>query len=391
MSDDSDLEKSHPASQQRLDQAREKGQVPRSRELASLLMLGAGVGGVWMFSSSLAEELSGVMRASLAFDAQAALDATRLLESVGAVLRQGVLALLPLLGLLWLAALVAPLCVGGWNLSTQALMPQFSRLDPLQGLVRMASTQALGELLKALAKAALIAAAAGWVLWRDVPQLLTLMQLPLVQALPAALQLVGWTCAVVLAPMLLIAAVDVPWQLWTHHRNLRMTLEEVKKEHKESEGDPHIKAQIRRQRQQMARRRMMAEVPRADVVLTNPTHYAVALRYDEAGMRAPRVVAKGVDEVAERIKALAVQSRVPLLEAPPLARALFKHTLLGEEIPGALYTAVAEVLAWAMQLRRAPLGQQPPQPKDLPVPPELDPLQAPSLGPAQPQTQGQAA
>ena len=336
-------------------------------------MLGAGLGGLWMFSGLLSRDLLQAFRASLAFEPQAAMSASAMLRHAGAVLALGLGALLPWLAGMLVAAFVAPLLVGGWLFSTEALAPQFSRLDPLQGLKRMVSVNSLSELGKSLAKAALIGGVAAWALYRQVPPLLALLQEPLGVALPAALGLVGLTCALVTASLVVVVLIDVPWQLWTHHHKLRMTLEEVKKEHKESEGDPHIKAQIRRQRQLMAKRRMMVEVPKADVVLTNPTHYAVALRHEESAMRAPRVVAKGRDAVAERIRALAAQSRVPLLEAPPLARALYKHSALGEEIPGALYTAVAEVLAWSFQLRRAGLGEQPPRPTGLAVPPEMDP------------------
>jgi flagellar biosynthesis protein FlhB len=281
-----------------------------------------------------------------------------------------------------IAAFVAPLFLGGWLFSTQAFEPKFSRLNPLQGLGRLFSSQSLAELGKTIAKSLLIGSVAAAVLWRALPQLLDLLREPAAVAMPAALAVVGWTCVLVTASLLLVALIDVPWQLWSHHKKLRMTLEEVKKEHKETEGDPYIKAQIRRQRQQMARRRMMSEVPKADVVITNPTHYAVALRYEEGGTGAPRVVAKGMDLVAERIKALAAEHRIPLLEAPPLARALHQHTALGEEIPGALYTAVAEVLAWAMQLKRAAHGERPPRPTDLPVPPDMDPLHKTAGAPA---------
>ena len=374
MSDDSDLEKSHPASERRLEQAREQGQVPRSRDLSSLVMLGAGFAGLWLLSGTLGQQLAQAFSASLTFDPQAAREPALMLEQVGHVLLQGLLPLLPLLALMLVAAFVAPLLMGGWLFSPQALSPDLSRLNPLQGLARLVSTQSLAELIKSLAKSALIGGVSAWALWQGLPQLLALLREPLAVAAPAALRLVGSTCAWVTASLLLVAVLDVPWQLWSHHKKLRMTLEEVKKEHKESEGDPHVKAQIRRQRQQMARRRMMAEVPRADVVLTNPTHFAVALRYEETRMRAPRVVAKGRDAVAERIKALALEHRVPLLQAPPLARALHRHTALGDEIPGPLYTAVAEVLAWAMQLRRARPGERPTHPVDLPVPADMDPL-----------------
>jgi flagellar biosynthetic protein FlhB len=374
MSDDSDLEKSHPASPRRLEKAREEGQIPRSRDLASLVMLAAGFAGLWALASNMGQQLVKVFNASLGFDAEGARSSSFMLERVGEVLVQGLLLLLPMLGLMMLAAFVAPLFLGGWLFSTEALAPKLSRLNPVQGIGRLFSSQSLAELGKTIAKSLLIGSVATTVLWNALPQLLDLLREPAAVAMPAALAVVGWTCVLVSASLLLVALIDVPWQLWSHHKKLRMTLEEVKKEHKETEGDPYIKAQMRRQRQQMARRRMMAEVPKADVVLTNPTHYAVALRYEEGGTGAPRVVAKGMDLVAERIKALAAEHRIPLLEAPPLARALHKHTALGEEIPGALYTAVAEVLTWAMQLKRATHGERPPTPVDLPVPSDMDPL-----------------
>jgi flagellar biosynthetic protein FlhB len=194
-------------------------------------------------------------------------------------------------------------------------------------------------------------------------------------ALQHAVHLVGTSCAAIVASLVLISAIDVPWQLWSYHRKHRMSKEEVRQENKESEGDPHVKAAIRRQQQAMARRRMMAEVPKADVVVTNPTHYAVALQYQDGTMRAPRVVAKGTELVAQRIRELAREHGVPLLEAPPLTRALYRHCDLGREIPAALYTAVAEVLAWAFQLNRWQTagGVQPRTPRDLPVPADLDP------------------
>jgi flagellar biosynthesis protein FlhB len=192
------------------------------------------------------------------------------------------------------------------------------------------------------------------------------------------LHLVAGSCALIIASLLLVAGIDVPYQLWSHARKLRMSREDLRQENKESEGDPHIKAQIRRQQQQMARRRMMAEVPKADIVVTNPTHFAVALKDIDQDMRAPRVVAKGTELVALRIRALAEAHKVPVLEAPPLTRALYRHTKLGDEIPGALYSAVAEVLAWAYQLRRAAEGSaaMPRTPGDLPVPESMDPLAA---------------
>jgi flagellar biosynthetic protein FlhB len=238
----------------------------------------------------------------------------------------------------------------------------------------MFSTQALSELIKALAKSLLI----GWVAWLvimgNIDEVNALMAQSERAALPQMIALVARNCALIASALLLVALIDVPYQLWSYYRKLRMSREDLRQEHKESEGDPHIKAQIRRQQQQMARRRMMSEVPKADIVVTNPTHFAVALKYVDHDMRAPRVVAKGSDLVAARIRELARENNVAILEAPPLTRALFKHTRLGDEIPAGLYTAVAEVLAWVYQLKRwkSEGGEAPRTPVDLPIPESLE-------------------
>jgi flagellar biosynthetic protein FlhB len=272
------------------------------------------------------------------------------------------------------AALVGPLLLGGWLFSTQSLAPNFGKLDPLAGIGRMFSAQSLAELTKALAKSALIGGVAYLVIAGDLEQVMALMAQPASAALPQMVALVARHCALITAALVLVALIDVPWQLWSHYRKLRMSREDLRQEHKESEGDPHIKAQIRRQQQQMARRRMMAEVPKADIVVTNPTHFAVALKYLDGDMRAPRVVAKGVDRVALRIREIAKEHGVALLEAPPLTRALYKNTRLGDEIPAGLYTAVAEVLAWVYRLKRWQTegGDAPRTPTDLPIPQDLE-------------------
>jgi flagellar biosynthetic protein FlhB len=207
---------------------------------------------------------------------------------------------------------------------------------------------------------------------------MALMSEPVHAALPHTLHLVARSCALIIGSLLLVAVIDVPYQLWSHHRKLRMSREDLRQEQKDSDGDPQVKAQIRRQQQQMAKRRMMAEVPKADIIVTNPTHFAVALKYHDKDMRAPRVIAKGADLVALRIRAMAAENNIPILEAAPLTRALFRHTQLGDEIPAALYAAVAEVLAWAYQLKhQATEGGKPLRtPQNLPVPESLD-----SLGP----------
>jgi flagellar biosynthetic protein FlhB len=271
------------------------------------------------------------------------------------------------------AAVVAPMMLGGWLLSGKAVSPNFGKLDPLAGIARLFSTQSLAELVKALAKSLLIGGVAYLVIMDDLEHVMALLGQPESTALPHTIMLVGRSCALIAAALVLVALVDVPWQLWTYYKKLRMSREDVRQEHKESEGDPHIKAQIRRQQQAIARRRMMAEVPKADLVVTNPTHFAVALKYIDGGMRAPRVVAKGTDLVAQRIREIAADNKVAILEAPPLTRALYKHTRLGDEIPSGLYTAVAEVLAWVYQLKRwkSEGGEAPRRPTDVAVPDEL--------------------
>jgi len=262
--------------------------------------------------------------------------------------------------------------------SAKPLQPDFSRLSPLKGLGRIFSANSLVELFKAVAKSLLVGGVAAWVIWSSREDVLALMHAPSPAALVEALSLVARSCVLIIGSLLVVVLIDAPWQIWSHLKKLRMSREDVRQEHKESEGDPHVKARIRQQQRSMARRRMMAAVPGADVVVTNPSHYAVALKYQEGEMEAPTLVAKGTGLIAARIRQLASENRVPILEAPPLARALHHHVEIGQEIPAVLYTAVAEVLAWVFQLRTwsAGQGREPRRPTNLPVPPGLDPQAA---------------
>jgi len=374
MAEESDLEKTEPASPRRLEKAREEGNVARSRELVTFVLLSTAVAGVWLTADSLGSTLRAALGRGLRFERAAAFDTSYMLAQTGLMAMQSLIALAPLFGMLVLAALVAPLMLGGWLFSAKAIGPKFDKLDPIAGIKRLFSAQSLAELLKALAKSLLIGGVAWLVIMADMGKVTAMMAQSERAALPQMILLVAHHCALITASLLLIALVDVPYQLWSHYRKLRMSREDLRQEHKESEGDPHIKAQIRRQQQQMARRRMMSEVPKADIVVTNPTHFAVALKYDDKAMRAPRVVAKGVDAVAERIREIARENKIAILEAPPLTRSLYKHTKLGDEIPTGLYTAVAEVLAWVYQLKRwkDEGGEAPRTPADLPVPEALE-------------------
>ncbi|SSW72962.1 flagellar biosynthesis protein FlhB [Achromobacter agilis] len=375
MADDSDLEKTEAASPRRLEKAREEGQIARSRELGTFMMLAAGVGAVWAGGGSLYRSLSGVLRNGLGFDQRIVADPGVMVERAVDGFGQILLVLLPIFGLLAVVAVLSSVLLGGIVISGKPLQFNFSKLSPAAGLKRMFSSQTVVELIKALAKAALVGGVAVWVIWRYHDDMLSLMHVAPSAALTKALTLVAMCCAFIVASLLVIVLLDVPWQIWSHLKKLRMSKEDVRQEHKESEGDPHVKARIRQQQRQAARRRMMSEVPKADVVVTNPTHYAVALKYDEGKSGAPRVLAKGTGLIAAKIRELAAEHRIPTLEAPPLARALHQHVELGQEIPAELYTAVAEVLAWVFQLRswRSGWGAEPEAPTRLAVPAELDP------------------
>ena len=381
MAEESDLEKTEPGSPRRLEKAREEGQVVRSRELTTFVLLVTGIGGLWLTAIPMSERLGHALQSSLQFERASAFDTSHMLAQAGMVWLEALQAIAPLLGLMFVAALVAPLLLGGWLFSVESLAPKFSKLNPLAGLGRLFSSQSLAELTKAIAKSFLVGSIAYAIISAKMDAILALLTEPINSALPYTVRLVANCCGWIIASLFLIAAIDVPYQLWSFHKKLRMSREDLRQEHKESEGDPLVKAKIRRQQQQMARRRMMSDVATADVVITNPTHFAVALKYQDKEMRAPRVVAKGTDLIALRIRAIGVENNVPILEAPPLSRALYRHTNLGDEIPAALYTAVAEVLAWVYQLQRwregAGNGAAPRNPEDLPVPESLDPLGSP--------------
>jgi flagellar biosynthetic protein FlhB len=374
MAEDSDLEKTEPASPRRLEQAREEGQVPQSRELSAFLVLIAGSGALWVGGSWLAQRISGAVSRGLTFGRDEAFDATALpalfLHEAGEALAT----LGPLLLILVVAALAGPFTMGGLNFSSKALAPDWTRLDPLKGFGRMFSMHSVGELVKGILKALLVGGVVAWVVLHEKDQVFALIGQPVEAGLHAMGQTILFSTLVIVASMALIVTLDVPFQLWQYHSKLRMTKEEVRKEMKEMEGDPQLKARIRSQQREIARRRMMAAVPKAQVVVTNPTHFAVALAYDER-MPAPRVVAKGRGAIAQRIREIAQEHGVPLLEAPPLARALYAHTDLDQTIPPALFRAVAEVMAYVYQLNAwLARGGRPPQlPADLPVPAELDP------------------
>jgi flagellar biosynthesis protein FlhB len=374
VAEDSDLEKTESATPRRLEKAREEGQVARSRELASFALLAAGFLGVWGLAGPIAQHLQAMLRGAFTFDHAYVVDTNRMLIDAGAAGREGLFAAAPVLALTALAALLSPMALGGWLLSTNVLQFKPERVNPLTGMGRIFSVHGPIQLVMAIAKTLVVGSIGGLAVWHHKDEILALPGEPMMSAVGHGLSIIAVCCATTVAGMFVIAAIDVPYQLWQFHKKLRMTKEEVRREHRENEGDPQVKSRIRQQQRAMARRRMMSAVPKADVVVTNPTHYAVALQYSDGEMRAPKVVAKGVNLVAARIRQLAEEHNVPLLEAPPLARALYHNVDLDREIPGVLYNAVAEVLAWVYQLRRFRQdgGDVPAAPTELDVPAELD-------------------
>lgn len=374
MAEESDLEKTEEPTGRRIEQAREKGQVPHSRELGTFLVLIVAGASFWMMGSWFFQRSLVIARKGFTIESRYMREPDLMLVRLGELSSDALYAFSPLLGLLLLAAVLPPFFLNAWVFAPKALVPDLNRLNPLSGLGRMFSWNSLMELGKAVLKATLIGGVAALLIWKERDEIFGLLAEPLEAGLAHAGHLITFSFLMMVAALVIVVAADVPFQLWQYFDKLKMTKEEVKQEMKEMMGDPHVKGRIRSLQMQAARKRMMAAVPEANVVVTNPTHYAVALSY-KTGMTAPKVVAKGRGAIALKIRELASEHRVPLMEAPPLARALYKHTEIDAEIPSALYNAVAEVLAYIYQLSqwRQAGGNYPVPPRDLSVPPELVP------------------
>jgi len=377
MAESSNAEKTEPASAKRLRDARKNGDIPRSREVATFTVLMTAGAGLWMLGGGVINKLSSTLERGLSLNRDQIYNPNVLIERITADVGGVILACLPLAIAIMLVAIASPLLIGGWNFTAKSFMPNFGKLNPLNGLGNMVSTNALVELLKAVAKTLLVGAVAWYVVMSEKDAVIGLALEPLGAAVSHLGGLIARAFLVMVGSLGAIALLDGPYQKWHYANKLKMTRQEVIQESKESDGNPQIKGKIRQLQREMARKRMMSNVPTADVVVTNPTHFAVALKYADGQKGAPRVVAKGTDEVAARIREIAKENKVALLEAPALARALYKHTDIDDEIPEALYSAVAEVLAYVYQLRAYTKGSSdhyPDRPNKLPVPPEMDPF-----------------
>ncbi|EMJ5881716.1 flagellar type III secretion system protein FlhB [Enterobacter cloacae] len=374
MSEQNDSEKTEDPTPHKKQKAREEGQVPRSRELTSLAMLLVGWGLMLMAGSYLAKKLQQLLHNGLTFDRLLVSDPQQMLHHAGSLLGLAFLAILPFVGGLFITAVATPSIIGGLNMSAKAIKFNLKKLNPLSDIKRLFSGQMVSEMVKSVLKVMLAGIGGGLFLWFNKDRFINLVFEPLHIALGDVSALLTGCMLVIILSLIPMVVFDVVYQLWSNFKKLRMSLKEIKDEFKNQEGDPLIKNRIRQLQRQMAQQRMMTDVPTADVVVNNPTHYSVALKYQEGAMGAPLVVASGSGLIALRIRELAEENRVPMLEAPPLARALYRHCEPGTPVPAELYSAVAEVLAWVYGLKRwrKGYGLRPLTPKDLPVPAEMD-------------------
>jgi flagellar biosynthesis protein FlhB len=356
--------------------ARLEGQVPRSRDLAHFIVVGSAVAVLALAGGSLATASRALLTRGLRFDAATATEPARMAERLGELVSGALVAVAPVFAVMLVAAIASPLLIGGWLFVPDVVLPDLERLDVVAGLQRFLSLRSLVGISKNVLLTILLAVVGGTYIVGHIEQFAALASDALPTALSQLFTLVLSAFALLTITLAAMAAIDVPYQIIQFRNRLKMTVQEVRQEERELQGDPRLKQQVRKVQREMARRRMMAAVPKADVVVTNPRHFAVALKYLEDRHRAPVVVAKGMDEVAARIRELAREAGVPQLEAPPLARALYQHVELGAEIPAALYTAVAQVLAYIFQLKRYSQGQapRPVEPTDIEVPEGMDPL-----------------
>ncbi len=362
-------EKSEQPTGKKLSDARKKGQVPRSRELNTVVVTLGGVVLLFSFGQRYVDQMMATMRLNFNVRRDDVFDPVTMLDHLMRGIQDALWLLAPFFLAMTVIAVLSSIVLGGMSFSIESLTPKFGKLNPVKGFKRMFALKGLLELLKSVLKFLLIGGVTALVLWADADEFLRLGNGDVRIAIARVFDLLGWATLLLASILLVLAAIDVPFQLWEHTRNLRMTKQEVRNEMKDTEGRPEVKGRIRQVQRELAQRRMMDEVPKADVIVTNPTHYAVALSY-QSGMDAPKVVAKGVDLVAANIRELGAKHRVPVVEAPPLARAIYFNTELGEQIPAGLYLAVAKLLGYIFQLQawRVEGGEYPRQPDDFPVP-----------------------
>jgi len=363
-------EKSEEPTEKKLRESREKGQIPRSRELTTLLMTLSAALFFYFFGWKMIKHFEAIMIEGLSFDRDVAFDTLRMFDQIAGILISSAYLILPFILLMVVIAISSPMLLGGWSFSTKAMAPKLSKLNPVTGLGRMFGVKALMELFKAFAKFTLIMSVAVYFLYSVFGEVLALGIEPLKSALAHAGMLIIQAFIFVSLSLIVIAAIDVPFQLWQHNTQLKMTHQEVKEEHKSQEGNPEVKGRIRQLQREMSQRRQMEKVPEADVIITNPTHFAVALKYDPDAMQEPTVIAIGADFIAAQIRTIAKENNITIVEAPPLARALYYNAEIDRPIPYELFKAVASVLAYVFQLKEQGSAQSVDF-SDLPIPEDM--------------------
>ncbi|WP_059021202.1 flagellar biosynthesis protein FlhB [Vibrio coralliirubri] len=374
MAESDGQERTEDATPKRLQQAKEKGQVARSKELASASVLIVGAIALMWFGESMAKALFEAMQRLFSLSRDEIFDTNKLFEIAGGALVNLLFPLFLILITLFVAAVIGAAGVGGINFSMQAAMPKASKLNPLSGIKRMFGLQSWVELLKSILKVALVSGMAIYLIQASQHDLMQLSMDVYPQNIFHALDILLNFILLISCSLLIVVAIDIPFQIWQHADQLKMTKQEVKDEFKDTEGKPEVKGRIRMLQREAAQRRMMADVPQADVIVTNPEHFSVALRYKQNQDKAPIVVAKGVDHMAMKIREIARANDIYIVPAPPLARALYHTTELEQQIPDGLFTAVAQVLAYVFQLKqyRKRGGERPKlQDSNMPIPPDL--------------------
>ena len=366
-------DKTEDPTEKKKSEARKDGQIARSKELNTLVIMLVGAGGLLSFGSDIAQMMMELMRSNFIISREMLMDQSYMAKMLLSSGKLALVAMLPFLVALMLASFIAPISLGGWLFSGKSMAPKFSRMNPVSGLKRMVSVTALIELLKSFGKFLIVLVVALVVLDKDKADLISIAHEPLEMAIIHSLQVVGWSTLWMACGLMIIAAIDVPYQIWEAHKKLLMTKQEVRDEHKDAEGRPEVKQRIRQLQRDMSQRRMMEAIPTADVIITNPTHFAVALKYDPEQGGAPMLVAKGTDFIALKIREIGAHHQILILESPGLARSIYYSTELDQEIPAGLYLAVAQVLAYVYQIRQfhSGRGKRPDPLGDISIPPDL--------------------
>jgi flagellar biosynthetic protein FlhB len=375
MAEDSGQEKTEDPTPKRLKESREKGEIPRSKELNTTVLLMVSAAAVLAFGAGVIADLGEMMKGSFTLTYEEIFDTKYLFINFASATIEALWAIITFMLVVFVAAFVGPISLSGWNFSGKALAPKGSRMNPFAGLKRMFSMKSLVELAKALGKFAIVTGLAMYFLNTVQQDLYSLGKMDAFTGMSRAVNLIGWAFLVISLSLIIISVLDVPYVLYESAEKLKMTLQEVKDEMKNTEGKPEVKGRIRQMQREISQRQMMKDVPQADVVITNPTHYSVALKYEDNHRNAPVIVAKGADFVALKIREVAKEHDVPILSSPPLARALYFNTEVGDEVPTGLFKAVAQVLAYVFQLKRykQQTAQKPiiPKERDIDIPTEF--------------------